>query len=402
MAKRGNIWTDVEDFLDTSIEDFKRQTDGVQKFDGARKEWSRDLCYREMDVPIETLLSEEYYLGKFKIWPSVREELETIWHMRCNYDAILLRRLSNGEQEILKRDSLYALSYEHARRKMQEKYPRLSEESTHVDVRRNHNMHTLVLECPKGTGKNFESSLIIWLLVREFLVHDREEFFLPYELDLTTVISINLMNRSEDQAKRVTFKEVLPKFNVPFFTDYFPPQVDLADMEDKRQYPRELRFPMNVVLFPGSGSAATGLGYCIAAAIMDECNFLEKTESGKRSIMGADGYDAAVEAYGDLYQRQESRFGAVRNGRMSLAGMTVCISSTRTKNDFTQKMKRRAENDPGIYYKSEYFWERKPLDLSGETFEFDLSNKKIGNLPGAEETYAAMTAIPDGLIADED
>ena len=380
-----NAWDNITELIDNTIEDQRKLVQGAQRFGKAHKEWSNALAYEQMDIPIETLLTDDYYLGRFNTWPSIIDELCQIWHYRCDFHVDFYR----GEQKLYS-ESVYALSFEHAQRRAKEKWPRKAEESDRLHVWRQHNIHTVVIECPKGTGKDFEMSLAIWLLVREYLIQDREEFFAPYNLDLDTTISINCMNRSQDQAKRVTFKELLPKFRTPFFEDYFPPQVDLDEAQDKRQYPSELRFPRNVVIFPGSGTAATGLGYCIGASCIDEANFMERTASSKRTIMGAENYDAAQEAYDDLHQRQESRFGALRNGVMALAGLTIVISSSRTKNDFTQTMKKRADNDPGIYYTSQAFWERKPLDLCGKSFRFDTANMRIENAPSVKSEYEEL------------
>jgi len=380
-------WDNITELIDNTIEDQRKSAAGAQRFGRARKEWNNAIAMEQVDIPIETLLTDDYFLGRFNTWPSIIDELSTIWHMRCDFEVDFYR----GKKKLYS-ESIYALSFEHAKRRAKEKWPRKDSESDRIHVWRKHNIHTVVIECPKGTGKDFEMSLAIWLLVREYLIQDRNEFFAPYNLDLDTTVSINCMNRSEDQAKRVTFKELLPKFRTPFFEDYFPPQVDLDEAQDKRQYPSELRFPRNVVIFPGSGTAATGLGYCIGASCIDEANFMERTASSKRTIMGAESYDAAQEAYDDLYQRQESRFGALRNGVMTLAGLTIVISSSRTKNDFTQTMRKRAETDSGIYYTSKAFWERKPLDLCGRSFRFDVDNMRIQDQPAVKDEYETMVA----------
>lgn len=139
---------------------------------------------------------------------------------------------------------------------------------------------------------------------------------------------------------------------------------------------------------------------CIGASVIDEANFLQKTESGKRSILGADGYDAAAEAYADLIQRQQSRFGALREGIMCYAGLTFIISSSRTRNDFTQQMKAKGIKDPGIFYQCKPFWERKPLALSGQTFQFDLNSMSVVNLEQAQTDYKKLVTVPDGLEAE--
>lgn len=394
-----DIWSDVGEILDTSIQQVRKQEDGAVLHLGARKEWNNAACEREMEVTIEDLLRDDYYLGEYNIWPSIMGELEEVWHRRCDHEVYYYRDTETGKRQI-KHDSVYALSYEHAKRKSMAKWPGFAEEATEIDVRRPNGIHTVCIECPKGTGKNFESALIIWLLTREFLIQDRVEFFSPYNLDLGTTIAIITANRTEQQAREVTFKEILPKMQSPFFMDYFPPQVDLKEIEQSRRFPRELRFPRNVVIFPGTGSAASGLGYCVGASIIDEANFLARSSTGKQSIMGADVYDAASETYSDLFQRMESRFGAIRHGEMNYAGISTVISSSRTYQDFTQEMMRRSRHNKGIFYSRLPFWDRKPLALSGETFEFDTANMQVLNQSNALERKEKLGAMPEGLEAD--
>ncbi len=380
--KKVDAWADITADLDGHIAQHERQLTGTVKFEGARREWNNEACEREMDVTIEDLLRDDYYLGSYNIWPSIMEEIEDIWHKRCDYDIVMRR----GDK-VIKKDNVYALSFEHAKKKAIQKWNTAAADADSIYVYRSNNIHTVCLELPKGTGKDFEMSLIMWLLTREFLIMPREDFFGPYNLDHDTTVAIILLNRTEDQARDVTFKEILPRVRSPFFLDYFPPHVDLEEIENTRRYPRELRFPRNVVIFPGSGSAASALGYCIAASCIDEANFMARSNTSKQSIFGSDSYDAAAESYMDLFQRMESRFGALRNGQMTYAGLSIVISSSRTRNDFTQVLGRRSQQNQGIYYKRIPFWERKPLDLSGETFQFDVANMSIMDLNNAQAAY---------------
>lgn len=377
-----------------AIERQEKKISGTQRFTGALKEWSNKIAEEQMYVPIETLLSDKYFWGSFNIWPSVREELEEIWHLRCDFDVMFFCKGT-----VIKRDTIYALSFEQALHRAREKWPAQSAIADKFDVRRPRDIHTVVIECPKGTGKDYEASIIIALLIREFLIQDREEFNAVYGLDPDTVISVNCMNRSSEQAKKVTFSEVLGKFKSPFFDDYFPPQVNIRDMEDRHILPGELRLPKKIVVFPGTGSAATGLGYCIGSGIIDEINFMEKSESSKRSLVGAAEYDAAEEVYHDMLTRHESRFGMARFGKIIKAGLVVCISSSNTDFDFTKRMRQKAEADPDIYYTSSYFWERKPLTLSGKTFKFDTLSLSILDLPQAEQDAKDVSAAPESIEA---
>mgnify|MGYP003132373952 CR=1 FL=1 len=394
--KKVDAWADITADLDKKILSQERIASGTIRHEGAKKEWNNETCQREMDVHIEDLLRDDYYLGSYNIWPSIIEEIEQIWHMRCDFNVLFQRDTDDG-LKTLKSDTVYALTFEQAKRKAIEKWTSYAEDADSIHVYRDHNIHTVCLELPKGTGKDFEMSLIMWLLTREFLILPRSDFFDPYNLDHDTTVAIILMNRSESQARSVTFSEILPKFKSPFFLDYFPAQVDLEEMENARRYPSELRMPRNIVLFPGTGAAASGLGYCVAASCIDEANFMSRSTTGKQSIFGSDEYDAAAEAFNDLHQRMESRFGSIRNGVMTYAGLNVVISSSRTNNDFTQVLGRRSQRDEQVFYKRTAFWNRKPLDLSGDVFQFDVTNMAILEQDKANEKYKNLTAIPEGI-----
>jgi len=379
-----------------AIERQEKLQSGAVKFPGARKEWNNKTAEEHLDVPIETLLDDDHFWGGFNIWPSIREELCKIWHLRCDYDVTIMR-----DGTITKRDTIYALSYERAEVLARRKWPRQAQESDFINVRKDRNLKMVVIEAPKGTGKDFEIGLAVAMLVREFLIQNRNEFVIPYGLDPLTTISINCMNRSEDQAKKVTFSEVLTKTNIPFFQDYFPPQVNLQEIEDKQRLPGELKFPKRVVVFPGTGTAASGLGYCIGSGVIDEVNFMEKSESAKRSIIGAEGYDAAEEVTHDMLHRHESRFGRIVHGKMVNAGLVFCISSSNTAFDFTKRMEKKAKEDPTIYYSSDYFWEKKPLALSGKTFAFDTNALRIVDPRGAKIQFQEIVdSLPEGLEAE--
>lgn len=384
------------DHLDERIEQNKASAAGTKKFARARKAWSDALCYEQMSIPIEKLLSDPYFWGLDNIWPAVREEIEEIWHLRCDFDVKFIK-----SETLLKQDTVYAMSYDHAGRVAAEKWPRFAAEAEKVYISRDRDLHTVIIETPKGTGKDYEAALIVALLVREYLVQDRSDLQRLYNVDPGMTISINLMNRSEDQAKKVTFSEVLKRVNNQFFLDYFPPQVTLSEIESSGRMPQDLKFPKNIVVFPGTGSASTGLGYSLGAEVIDECNFMQLSETSKRSIFSGDSYDAAEEAYKDAFVRHRSRFGTFWNSRPVVAGLIVAISSTRLKTDFTQRMGERAKSDPGIYYSSSAFWHRKPFELSGESFQFDLANLRVVDPDGAMEKYKKIQAPPIADIVAE-
>src|SRR3990167_5266187 len=297
-SSRGRPSSSVIDRMIDTFDDKEEETNaaaiGNVKHPGARFEWTKSTAESQSEITIEELITDKdnYYLGDCLIWPYIGEEICKIWHMRCDFNVILFCE-TDGISKRLQNNTIYAMSFEKAEKKARRLWKR------HIDsleqnkikywfsVTRDRDLHTVVIEAPKGSGKDFEMSILIVLLTREFLIQDRKEFFSPYVLDLNTTISINCMNRTEDQAKKVTFKEVLPKFNTPFFNDYFPPQIDIKTvLDDSRYYPSELRFPQKIVIFPGTGTASSGLGYTLGSSVIDECNFLQKSDSSKQSIMG--------------------------------------------------------------------------------------------------------------------
>jgi len=409
MAKAGRprtpsgAFAEGSQYLQSFIEDKRASIEETQKFKGALKEWNKTIAAEQEDIEIEQILTDPYFLGTFKIWPAVQEDLCRIWHMRCDFHVYFMRCEVPGDKKTakaIKKVDVYALSHEHAQRKAIRQQPSHYQECDFIEIRRDRDIHTVCIETPKGSGKDFEMSLAIWVLTREFLIQNRAEMMAPYELDANTFISINLTNRTETQARSVTFREVLPKFNVPFFNDYFPPQISIEKIMEDRVYPAELRFPKNTVLFAGTGSASTGLGYTLAALVMDECNFMTKSASGTRGMSGDDEYDAAKETYRDGKDRLFSRFSCFRNGKQVTPGLIIPISSTRTNRDFTSWIETIAESDPGIHYVSNFFWERKPLGLSGETFEFDTRTMSVVNDAEAKTRFASIDVKPELLEQD--
>ncbi len=396
MSKRrststsSDVLSSVVDVIDAKIESNTAAATGIVKYNRARYEWSDKIAQEQMSVPIETLLTDDYYWGKDNIWPSVAKELIDIWHIRCDFDV----KFYHGK-ELLKQDTIYAVSYYQAEKIAKMKWSRIASQATSMRVSRDRDLHTVIIETPKGTGKDYEASLIVALLVREYLIQPREDLRAEYNIDPTTTISINLMNRSEDQAKKVTFTEVLKRVNNAFFLDYFPPQVSLDDISSSGKMPQDLKFPKNVVVFPGSGSASTGLGYSLGGEVVDECNFMQLSDSSKKSIFSGQNYDAAEEAWRDGVVRHRSRFSTFRNGVSVCAGLIVGISSTRLVTDFTQRMAQRAHEDKGIYYSTSAFWHRKPVPLSGETFMFDIANMSVVDEGDALARYEVIKGDDD-------
>jgi hypothetical protein len=395
----------ISGLVDSFISDRDRDLSGTEKYHRARKEWTKALQSQHEDITIEELISDKDFFGQFNIWPAVKESLCNIWHKRNDYEVVFRKKVPHKHGlTVLKKVNVYALNHLHARRKAKRQWPTIAAKADDVLSRKPNHIHTIVYEMPRGTGKDFEMALITVLLVRDLLVQIKEEFYGFYNLNQDTRISINLMNRTESLAKRVTFAEVVPKFNIPFFLDYFPPSnVDIKKVLDEKEQISELRFPRNIVAFPGSGSTSSTLGYALAAMVLDECNNMAKNISSSQTISGTgeEGTgDAATDLYIDGKRRIESRLGEFVNGIMETWGMVICLSQSRTAMDFTKKLEKMAITDKGILYKTFPFWERKPLNLCGERFIFDTRSMSILDVQNMKKKYEKLEKIPAEVFGD--
>lgn len=395
----------ASDIVEEFITERTYELSGAERHFRATKDWSNQAQEEHEDITIEELLADEEFLGSFNIWPSVKDSLSEIWHRRCDFDVSFQRESNDGGPMVtIGREEVYALNHPHAERKAKRMWPTLTQDASVISCRKKNPIHTLVYEMPRGAGKDFEMSLLVILLIRDLLVQRMDEFYPFYGLSPDTRISVNLMNRTEPLAKRVTFAEVLPKFNIPFFMDYFPPaNIDLQKVLDEKDQPSELRFPRNIVVFPGTGATSSTLGYALAILVLDECNNMPKNVSANQTIGGAEEStgDAATDVYIDGRRRIESRFGQFIFGSLEVWGMVICLSQSRTAADFTKKLEQMAINDPGIMYKNFPFWDRKPLDLCGETFRFDTRTLSILDIEEAKLRYETMDSIPSEVFAND-
>jgi len=410
LARRGRTPTGAIDIASSIIDDFVQDKDreltGTVRHHRAQEDWSDELAAEHEDMTIEELLRDKDFFGNMNIWPSVRESLASLWHRRYDYEASFLRvdPLSEKEESFALKD-IYALNHPHALRKTKRMWPALTEKADRIVTRKKLPLHTVALEMPRGTGKDFEMSLMVVLLVRDLLIMREDEFYPFYEISRDTRISVNLMNRTEPLAKRVTFAEVMPKFNIPFFTRYFPPaNVDLQRVLDEKDQPGELRFPRNVVVFPGTGASSSNLGYALASLILDECNNMPKNRSASQMVSGeGEGTgDIAEDIYIDGLRRIESRLGQYVHGEMEPWGFIICLSQSRTAHDFTKRLEQKSFIDPGIVYKNFAFWERKPLNLSGMKFQFDTRTFNIIDLPKAQVMYKQLQDKKRDLFEERD
>lgn len=204
-----------------------------------------------------------------------------------------------------------------------------------------------------------------------------------YSIQPGKMFAFVTLSRDAISAKRVTFLDMLPVFSrSPFIQDYFPPHLSAEKLqENPSKLPSELRFPRNIVLFPGTGSACSALGYNIFSGIIDEANDLQMTVGSKKALL-QEYYSAAEAASREMLERINSRFNwndLFRQGKER--GILTLIGQSRTPDSFLEKKVREAQmlgTDSTVFWKRMSRWEVQPKErFSRETFLFDITNKKI-------------------------
>lgn len=254
--------------------------------------------YEHRPVKIREFIESPQYLdAKGRLWPSVVDELERI------FDADpLTNRLSSFRE--------------------------------------------VVLEMGIGSGKSYRVSVAFAYAVYRLLCYKCPQDHFPDMAPDSTIAVMN-MSLSEKQAKRTVFGETMAIIAAsPWFKSHGRPDPNVKS---------ELRFPKNVVIFPGSSSETAPLGYNIFFCNMDEASFY--TDNDQKDL-GSLIYDA-------MYGRVTSRFGE--------CGMVWATSSPRYVDDFTEKKVEESKTNPVIYARVCPTWDNKPADIKavneGRCFE---------------------------------
>lgn len=240
------------------------------------------------------------------------------------------------------------------------------------EARRRYGVHTYVAIEGIGSGKTHKFKHVLRLMVLEVVtkVNPLKYYGLS---EKGQGISFVCMSRNASLAKEVTYKTILQAFNCGFFKEHFPPNIDFNRVLDAHRYPQMLRFSRNVVIFPGTGSALSAVGYNLMGGGIDEANYLEVIDDSKRAI-NSNTYDAAEMVYNAIMTRMKSRF--LSKGK--LPGLLMMFSNTKHSNDFLERMAVRSKTDSTIFFRRRCTWDGIPKErLSGETFKFDVYNNKI-------------------------
>ena len=328
---------DLKELLSKETDKFIEEKDGFRKYGKAKFPFTREKAEEFSNLDIETLLDDPYFLDlKYKerngemsgLWPANREVFVDFYHKR--------------KERVL---------------------------------------NTFLYTGGIGLGKSTLSAISTWIQVYDIItLPDPLSYF---GLTKGTTISIISLSKDADKAKKVTFKKKLPFFSKsPFFIDYFPPHIDPEKMNnDSSRLPSELRFPKDIVVFPGTGQAASALGYDIYGADIDEANDMEIIEKSKKKALSKI-YDAAEEAYKEIIGRMDSRFpkeSLFRSGKKY--GWVSVIGQARYPNSFLENKIREAQvlgEQSTIYWVRKSAIEAQPKERFLKTnFFFDVDNAKI-------------------------
>lgn len=226
-----------------------------------------------------------------------------------------------------------------------------------------------------GSGKGTLCGINIWMMLFKTINLDNPQ--LHYGLMKNSTIAFSVMSRTEALAKKVTFMDLSKFFNCPVFNDYYPAQADLQKIiDDPARLPSELRFPGRIVIFPGTGSALSLLGYNLHSSVIDEVNRITERAEMKSDL--AIESTPAEETVDSIKKRMESRFMKPGGGAK---GLLSIVSSVWTISDYTRK---RILEEHLLGEKSRVFWvwhpswDIKPKELfSGKSFHFDVDRMKI-------------------------
>ncbi len=155
----------------------------------------------------------------------------------------------------------------------------------------------------------------------------------------------------------------------------------------------EMYFPdQNIRITQGGADSDSVLGEAIIGGIIDEINFMNVVEKSKKAGIGtgrSGTYDQAQNVYDTITRRRKGRF-------LSQGPQVGCIciaSSTRYKNDFTDRRKKHVV-DMGI--KTVYIYDKAQYDVwpagryCGEKFRLLVTNENAMDIRVLEETEKVL------------
>ena len=211
-----------------------------------------------------------------------------------------------------------------------------------------------VFDAGIGTGKSFLISVLFsYLTYRLLCLRSPQETF---QLGRGSTIALVNMSKNGMQAKKVVFGAIKARIdNSPWFQEYAQPDPDIRS---------ELRFPKDILIFPGNSEETGALGFTIFGANLDEAAFFTDNP----------GKDVAEDIYYALQRRIKSRFEGV-----GLLGIT---SSPRYVDDFieTKMTESRQSTAKHILGRTLETWNSRPDDIRAINQDdcFELIHPRTG------------------------
>lgn len=239
-----------------------------------------------------------------------------------------------------------------------------------------------------GYGKTFVSTIGVLRVLYELscLTSPHKS----YGLAEGSNISLLCLSATEELATKVVFENVATKIKAsPYFAEYFPSEPTK----------RELRFPNGVWVAARAATDTASLGLNPICALIDETNFMAKSQQQKASSKRWGHYDQAENLYTAIKRRMDSRFK--RNGR--LPGMLFLVSSKKTSDDFTAHRIHASSTDPTVFVRDYSLWDVKPAIYSNRMFHVFVGNDRTPSRilnPGEEAEWTEET-LPDGAALIE-
>jgi hypothetical protein len=322
-----------KELINKEVNSFSDEKDGYKKYKNARFVFTKERAEEFSRVSVETLLEDKYFLGL---------------------------KWENGQGLFPANKDIILDFYEQRKKRY---------------------LDTFVYTGGIGLGKTLLSVIFTYINVFDIIIlPDPWQYFGLSKDSYICHISLSL---NAEKAKRVTFKKKLPAFmNSPFYTDYFPPHADSTKIsENPRSFPSDLRFPKNIVLFPGTGQASSALGYDIYSADLDELNDFQIVDRSKK-MSSRPQYDAAEECTREIQGRIESRFHP-RNlfAAGKKYGFINLIGQARYPDSFLERKIREAQalgDESSIYWVRKAVYEAQPPErFSKEKFFFDVTNRRV-------------------------
>jgi len=214
-----------------------------------------------------------------------------------------------------------------------------------------------------GIGKNYFADIALgYMLYRLSCFHNPQ-----LEFDLAPGSSIVFIQQSMTQtlAKKVVFGQFAERLKLsPYFQRNFPYDPKVLS---------ELRFPKNIYVLPIGGSDTGAIGMNVFGGMIDELNFMAKTQDSVRTQhTGEEEYDQAERVYSALIRRMKSRF--MQKGK--LPGKLLLISSVHYPGDFTDRKMDEAATDSTIFVMKYAQWDVLPADrFCGDKFLIEVGNE---------------------------